>query len=289
MELFSILVVIGLSLLAGWFYHLGGTGGAWWVKINYIKLKMNKLKLILVLFSLLLTWNCYYLTQKSYAVEVINSLVADFHVNSTAFNKEKDIEMSKYIIIVLDDKPGRLIGKKYNGHFLLIVCPLCKNKRWVRRDAFNSGITSGVCRKCACREVGRKNKNKHSWNYKKKWSKEHRNNLSKIHTQRLGGLTPMHKLIRENTNMKNWRKQVFKRDNYKCQNCKKHGGELNAHHIIPFNKILKEFLQKYNLFSLTEDKETLLKLAMTYKSFWDIENGITLCEKCHIIEHKNKK
>ena len=29
MELFNILGVIALSILAGWFYHLGGTGGAW--------------------------------------------------------------------------------------------------------------------------------------------------------------------------------------------------------------------------------------------------------------------
>ena len=30
MNILNILGVIGLSFIAGWLYHLGGTGGAWW-------------------------------------------------------------------------------------------------------------------------------------------------------------------------------------------------------------------------------------------------------------------
>jgi len=29
------------------------------------------------------------------------------------------------------------------------------------------------------------------------------------------------------------------------------------------------------------DKETLVRLAITYEPFWDIDNGETLCIDCH--------
>ena len=57
-----------------------------------------------------------------------------------------------------------------------------------------------------------------------------------------------------------WRKGVFKRDDYTCQRCGKRGVTLNAHHI-------KEYA-KYP--------------AMRY----DIDNGITLCAKCHKKIHR---
>lgn len=59
-----------------------------------------------------------------------------------------------------------------------------------------------------------------------------------------------------------WRDAVFKRDNYSCQRCGKHGGTLNAHHIIRYRN--------------SESMRT------------DINNGITLCEKCHRIVHKEE-
>jgi len=59
---------------------------------------------------------------------------------------------------------------------------------------------------------------------------------------------------------KAWRKDVFERDNYTCQICgDNRGGNLRAHHIIPF----KECLKKNNGLE------------------FDINNGITLCESCH--------
>lgn len=58
----------------------------------------------------------------------------------------------------------------------------------------------------------------------------------------------------------NWRNDVYKRDNYICQHCGIRGGDLNAHHIIPFSK----------------DKSLRT----------EISNGITLCKKCHKKEHE---
>lgn len=57
-----------------------------------------------------------------------------------------------------------------------------------------------------------------------------------------------------------WRTAVFKKDNYTCKKCRKHGGKLNAHHIE----------------SYSDNKELRLTLS----------NGITLCVICHNKFHK---
>lgn len=57
-----------------------------------------------------------------------------------------------------------------------------------------------------------------------------------------------------------WRSSVFKRDNFKCQDCGKFSGELNAHHI----KTFKQFPEHR----------------------YDVDNGVTLCVKCHRKRHK---
>lgn len=56
-----------------------------------------------------------------------------------------------------------------------------------------------------------------------------------------------------------WRTAVFERDDYTCRCCGKHGGTLNAHHILPYSK---------------------------FPSFrYEVDNGITLCKECHAGVH----
>ncbi len=97
-----------------------------------------------------------------------------------------------------------------------------------------------------------------------------------------GGITSLYDSIRSLEEYKNWRIKVFIRDNYTCQECFQPGSRLHSHHHKKtFAKILQEFLQYYSQFSPIEDKETLVRLAITYEPFWNIDNGQTLCEECH--------
>lgn len=62
-----------------------------------------------------------------------------------------------------------------------------------------------------------------------------------------------------------WSKAVRARDNYNCFMCSKYfdgPGELEAHHIMPKSKYPK--------------------------ICYEMWNGITLCDACHLIVHKTK-
>ena len=70
-----------------------------------------------------------------------------------------------------------------------------------------------------------------------------------------GGVTPINQRIRQSFEYKDWRQYIFERDNYTCQECRKRGGDLEAHHT-------KSFLKYPEL-------------------RFDRENGQTLCLECH--------
>ena len=62
----------------------------------------------------------------------------------------------------------------------------------------------------------------------------------------------------------NWRKAVFAKDDFTCQVCGDNkGGNLHAHHCKPW--------------------------ATDIDGRYDITNGITLCDVCHISIHKKSE
>jgi len=67
----------------------------------------------------------------------------------------------------------------------------------------------------------------------------------------------------------NWRYSVFKRDNFTCIQCG-YRGYLEAHHIVSLSSLIKKF------------KITSLESAIECKELWDITNGVSYCQKCHI-------
>lgn len=88
---------------------------------------------------------------------------------------------------------------------------------------------------------------------------------SKNHQWR-GGITPEYRRLRNLKIYKDWRKKVFERDSYTCVLCGDRNGnghyvELNAdHYPVQFKSLLEE---------------------NKIERMWDINNGRTLCKKCH--------
>ena len=86
--------------------------------------------------------------------------------------------------------------------------------------------------------------------------------VGKYHPNWKGGVTKENQIGRNNAQYSNWRKSVFSRDKYMCQKCGAVGCRLNAHHIKPWAKY--------------QDMR------------YSVNNGVTLCERCHKEEHGRK-
>jgi 5-methylcytosine-specific restriction endonuclease McrA len=171
------------------------------------------------------------------------------------------------------DRRGKIDGYKN--------CLTC-NKKFPFRNALKVRTNGGIksckslfcCKKCSDIGTGERNKTK-VWTKEDRLksselakkiftgrvqSKEERekrrlNNLgSKSHFWK-GGITPNSFKERSCMELKEWKREIFKRDNYTCQECGVRGGILNAHHIKSWAKF-KELR-------------------------FDLNNGITLCLECH--------
>lgn len=86
-----------------------------------------------------------------------------------------------------------------------------------------------------------------------KW--QSKNQIGENSTFWKGGISSVNRRIRNSKKWKEWREAVFERDNYICQECGERGGLLEPHHIKPF--------------------------AYFPELRFSIDNGVTLCQKCH--------
>jgi len=84
------------------------------------------------------------------------------------------------------------------------------------------------------------------------------------------GFNDLKEKIRRCFEYRQWRSDVFHRDNFTCQECGDNkGGNLEAHHL----KLLLTIIKEYNIKTIDE--------ALNCEELWDINNGLTLCKNCH--------
>lgn len=114
---------------------------------------------------------------------------------------------------------------------------ICENGKisYITYDKFGQGERCS-CSKCTTKKW-EKFKGENHWNY----------DLNKTDDERI--------LERNYPEYKEWRKNVFVRDDYTCQVCGVKGGHINAHHM--------------NGYHWAKDERI------------DINNGTTLCDDCH--------
>lgn len=89
--------------------------------------------------------------------------------------------------------------------------------------------------------------------------------------------TSLNQLIRGSFEYRQWRSDVFTRDDFTCWRCGQRGGKLHAHH----KKRLVKMLQFYEIVTLEE--------ALECEELWNINNGITYCKDCHKEVHNSLK
>ncbi len=109
--------------------------------------------------------------------------------------------------------------------------------------------------------------------------------LKEHYTQRFGknnpnwkdGITSFYEEMRNFIRSIGWAKKVFERDYWTCQRCKNRSrGNIQAHHVI----LLSEIIGYFNITTIEE--------ARCCELLYDISNGITLCDDCHVWVHSGK-
>jgi hypothetical protein len=145
---------------------------------------------------------------------------------------------------------GRLIAIELNGkdnfnrNKWLCLCDCGNYKTINSRHLINNKTLS-----CGCysKEISSANGKKSGYKISGSKSYLYKNHITDIDREK-----------RRNTyitQIKNWREEIFKRDNYKCDLCNEAGGRLQAHHLNSW--------------------------AFYKELRFDLKNGITLCQSCH--------
>lgn len=153
----------------------------------------------------------------------------------TEFSKFKEDIEAKYKNITVDSNEDYIS----NESKIEITCLMCSSKRKVLVTCLKDNRDEMPCRECKKIETR-----------KRLFNKSLNSNLESD------------KEVRESSVYKEWRNNIYKRDNYKCDLCDAHGrlAELRSHHLDGFNWAL--------------DKR------------FDLDNGITLCLNHHKQFHR---
>jgi len=180
--------------------------------------------------------------------------MTDYQERPTQERRDKKGKFTKGYISPLKGKKRPPFSKKWRENI---------GKAGLGRTPWNKGKETPI----KVREKQRQAKLKKPTRY---WLGKRRKCIAgENHYNWKGGISKLAKTIRHSYKYRQWRSDVFTRDNFTCQVCDRRGTYLEAHHLKKFVAILKE----YNIKTIDE--------AFECEELWNINNGITLCLKCH--------
>lgn len=143
------------------------------------------------------------------------------------------------------------------------------DSHWNKRPEVKQKISLSLKGKPLSEETKRKMslvRQNPSLELRKKWSDCRKGNKCSFWR---GGITPLRTKVRSSFEYRQWRSDVYHRDDFTCQICDRKGVEINADHIKPFSQIMNEY------------KISTLEEALNCQELWDLNNGRTLCVRCH--------
>jgi len=152
-------------------------------------------------------------------------------------------------------------------------CKNCKNcKKEIVKKSNESSNYFKTKKYCSprCGSIGKKNKlgktgYKHTIKARKAIGKASRGEKN---IWWRGGKSTLERRIMNMFEHKLWRHDVLHRDKYACRNCGDKR-KVETHHIKAFKKIMQD-----NKITTTDEARECLEL-------WNVNNGLTLCRKCH--------
>ena len=167
-------------------------------------------------------------------------------------------------------RTGKIVSCKICEKEFYVKPSRVKTARYCSRKCHHKGIETGGRIKCKCKVCGKiyftfRSQIKRMRGSKYCSKKCQSKGMTLFHSREnahnwQGGKTAESKLIRRSAEWKKWRKAVFERDNYTCQECgrKRKNGDrvvLEPHHIKSF--------------------------AHFPELRFEVSNGQTLCYECH--------
>lgn len=102
------------------------------------------------------------------------------------------------------------------------------------------------------------------------------------HPRWKGGILTIEQALRKIKKFKAWIKTIQERDGFTCRKCGRKGKGLDTHHIVPLSYYIEELKRR----NPDANDEEILSMAKRYGPIWDEKNGMALCHKCHMEEHK---
>lgn len=174
-------------------------------------------------------------------------------------------------------------GTKLTENHKINLSKVMKGKNtWMKGRKLSKKIRGKISLKSRGKKNGFYGKH-HTTKTRKKWSEFRKGKqIGNKNPFWKGGITPTTALVRESWKYIEWRQKVFIRDDFTCQDCGQKGGYLEAHHKKSFSILMKEAIYFFPLLNIYD-------ACMLYIPLWDLDNGQTLCQKCHNKTKKGRK